>query len=615
MRTRFALGFAIGSLLLLAGLWVGSSLDLWGAREDPQRGAQGLGAEPDLGSDDVGGASGAARPARGATGGAGRSSGAGPGRRGGGGAASSDAGPVFALQFVDALNESPVPGVRVFDLENEQELAAADGSGFLRLALPHPERVALFGAGLLARVLSEAERKALREDPQQTLRLPVYVDRYTKPLRIVFDWSGAERGRGLLQFLIRRIDDEKEHVRDFPRILEGAGRSIDPSLQRAWEAHIWLAGRVPLNELYYSLRPLPFADEGRDQLGGGSEHQAVVMRFSQSGDYEIRAWVQPPKSEGPLWPIVGETRFAMSAGRSELRVPMSAVRGLRVRVLDGKREPISGAKLTSQSKLDRRLPVLRAESDEAGYATFNSLFGEGQRVSVIVDGFEVAERELAAREQAHEIIMKALPRVRHTLSILERGSGKVLEGARLILGEPSQPIADVVSNAQGRATIELVSGQARTLEVRCDGYLTWREMLQAGMGPLPARIELIPTTDDRLLAARLVTIVWGTIRDQQGKPVVGARVQLGTPGGGLGAPLVAKAKSPRSPEFVGRVILAGRQYTPRLMALTDNQGRYRLYSAQGGAAELQVFAPQAQTIKRPVTLVPGKALELDLTVR
>jgi hypothetical protein len=63
------------------------------------------------------------------------------------------------------------------------------------------------------------------------------------------------------------------------------------------------------------------------------------------------------------------------------------------------------------------------------------------------------------------------------------------------------------------------------------------------------------------------------------------------------------------------VILAGRQYTPRLMALTDNQGRYRLYSAQGGAAELQVFAPQAQTIKRPVTLVPGKALELDLTVR
>ena len=584
---RILLGFALGFSLLFLGLWVGGAFAPNGGAEEPElpgpsAASQLTGTEVEAGGQRV-------RTGEDAPGRPGSGQGEGTERAPGASPKGVSTKPV-RWRVLEAQTEAPLPGVRAFDDAGGVELGASDAGGLLSLRRWNPLGTVFFADGVWARTISERELAALAAaSPGAELPLPMYADRYTQPVVLRFVAEGLDFAGRRLQLLITRTDGEPRHPRDFPTLRQGEGRRVPPELQRAWEQHLHLADALPLRGRYLNSLALPmhFEDAAR-----------CTLRFAHAGSFELRAILSGDDGH------VGELRTRIGPETKELIVPMRPAASLRLVIRDPEGRPVASADVTAQHPRDQKRPTRRARADADGAARILGLFpGERLRITVRADGYEVKELTLSPGAAPHRIALVPLPKTTHRIQVIARGSSAPIEGARLSIGDPSRPASESKSDANGYTQLTLQRDATRVLTVRCEGYLSWRELLHVGDAALPSRVELIPSAREAQLEAGLITIVHGVVRDGAGRPIAGARVTLDVPSAPFGQPGATQARS----------ILAGHQVPEQHLVQTDAKGRYELITARRGAAHVQHWSEPPR--KRPVQLVPGKRVQVDFGAR
>jgi hypothetical protein len=244
----------------------------------------------------------------------------------------------------------------------------------------------------------------------------------------------------------------------------------------------------------------------------------------------------------------------------ELELVLPAPRGpTKVRVLDDRRYPLKGAQITIAS-LDPKSPVkVTAFSDDRGEAEIPRVAGLRAQLEVQAPGFAL-----------YRTVQESLPAtldVELAQGILVRGviyapGGRVtLAGATVsLLGEGV--VRRAVSDAQGKFVFRDVPKGDATIDVRASGTAGARRPVSiAPKGSIP-EVEI-----DRIELGA-AGIVEGTVVDEKGKAVAGARV----------------AKD-RAPTYVpsGTAAMAG-------VALSDASGTFKLTDVPVGDIEIEAFA-------------------------
>lgn len=246
-------------------------------------------------------------------------------------------------------------------------------------------------------------------------------------------------------------------------------------------------------------------------------------------------------------------------GTKELDLTLPSPRGpTKVRVLDDRRYPLKGAQVTVSS-LDPKSPVKATSfSDDRGEAEIPRVAGLRAQLEVTAPGF-------ATHRSIHDALAGTID-VELAQGIAVKGvvyapSGRVAQvGATVsLLGEGT--VRRTVTDAQGRYLFKDIPRGEASLDVRAPGTAGARRAITvATKGSIPEmevdRIEL-----------GAAGIVEGTVVDEKGKPVAGARV----------------AKD-RAPTYVpAGAVLVG-------LALTDSTGAFKLLDVPVGDIEMEAFA-------------------------
>ena len=244
----------------------------------------------------------------------------------------------------------------------------------------------------------------------------------------------------------------------------------------------------------------------------------------------------------------------------ELQLILPAPRGpVKVRVLDDRHYPLKGAQVTIAS-LDPKSPVkATAFSDERGEADIPRVAGLRAQLEVNAPGF-------ANYRVVHDALAGTID-VELAQGIAVRGviyapSGRVpLAGATVaLLGEGI--VRRTVSDGQGRFAFKDVPRGDATIDVRAPGTAGARRSITV------APKGSIPELDVDRIELAAAGIVEGTVVDEKGRAVAGARV--------------AKDHAPTYvPSNAGA--LGG-------MALTDASGTFKLLDVPTGDIEIEAFA-------------------------
>lgn len=247
-------------------------------------------------------------------------------------------------------------------------------------------------------------------------------------------------------------------------------------------------------------------------------------------------------------------------GTKELELTLPSPRGpTKVRVLDDRRYPLKGARVTVAS-LDPKSPVKATSfTDERGEAEIPCVAGLRAQLEVQAPGF-------ALHRGIHDALAATID-VELAPGISLRGviyapAGRVaLSGATVsLLGEGL--VRRAVSDAQGKFVFKDVPRGDATIDVRAPGTAGARKAITiAPKGSIP-EMEI-----DRIEVGA-AGVVEGTVVDEKGKAVAGARV----------------AKD-RAPTYVpsGSAALIG-------VALTDASGMFKLVDVPIGDIEIEAFA-------------------------
>lgn len=247
-------------------------------------------------------------------------------------------------------------------------------------------------------------------------------------------------------------------------------------------------------------------------------------------------------------------------GTKELEITLPSPRGpTKVRVLDDRRYPLKGAQVTIAS-LDPKSPIkATAFTDERGEADVPRVAGLRAQLEVQAPGF-------AMHRATHDALAATID-IELAQGIAVRGvvfapSGRVsLAGATVsLLGEGL--VRRTVSDAQGRFVFKDVPRGEATIDVRAPGTAGARRSITV------APKGSIPELDVDRIELAAAGIVEGTVVDEKGRAVAGARV----------------AKD-RAPTYVpsNAAGLSG-------IALTDASGTFKLLDVPIGDVEIEAFA-------------------------
>ncbi len=170
--------------------------------------------------------------------------------------------------------------------------------------------------------------------------------------------------------------------------------------------------------------------------------------------------------------------------------------------------------------------------------------------------------------------------------VLERGSGRPVEGARVrLLGG-----GEARTGRDGRFTLLLPEEGFRLVTVGGEGIQERRLSLDPGK-PLPLEVEVLPSSGGKQLGSGALTLLEGMVRDPSGRPVASARVEA------------FDLEGPAPGELRAR---------GRLRSSSDRIGRFELLLPAPGRYRLRAFHPRVGAASRVVRPVPGEKVSLDL---
>lgn len=343
------------------------------------------------------------------------------------------------------------------------------------------------------------------------------------------------------------------------RVVDGAGHPVD-------------GARVTVSAMRGALeRSVRAAPDGTFAFAALPDAVAVLVSLDTDAPGAIRARLSLTIPEG---------------GKREVTIALPAPRPpLAVRVVDDRGYPASAVQL-SASSLDPGAPLRTTTySDGRGEANIDGGATLPLRIEAHAPGFAPLATTVEPGARAPVLL---------TLARAESATGEV-RGAR----------GDRLRHAEVTLYTELGARHARTAE---DGTFTVRDL-----SPGPARIRVraagyatleravpIPAAGGRHpavlppLALEPEATVAGTVVDERGEPVQGARVARDT---------------------VPTYLAAGA--TPRGLAVTDAHGRFRIAELEEGAATFEALAPDRGVGRVDgVRLVAGRVTEgVRITLR
>ncbi|MGZ6086983.1 MAG: carboxypeptidase regulatory-like domain-containing protein [Polyangiales bacterium] len=272
---------------------------------------------------------------------------------------------------------------------------------------------------------------------------------------------------------------------------------------------------------------------------------------------EVTVTLSPPDRPNEIALRVDVTIPA--GGTKELELTLPAPRGsTKVHVIDDRRYPLKGAQVTIAS-LDPMSPVKTTGfTDDRGDAEIPRVAGLRVQLEVQAFGFALHREIKDPLGTTLEIELAVGIAVK---GVVYAPGGRVARAGATVSLFGEGGVRRTLSDAQGRfAFVDVPKGEA-TIEARASGAATIKRALT--VGPTGSRAEV----DVGRLELGAAGIVEGTVVDEKGHPVPGARV--------------AKDRAPTWVPASG--LLPG-------VAITDASGSFKLSDVAVGEIELEAYA-------------------------
>lgn len=289
--------------------------------------------------------------------------------------------------------------------------------------------------------------------------------------------------------------------------------------------------------------------------------------------------VPPPQAPPP--PGGSASQEKRAEGRPlDLRVaedddPAGKLR-LEGQVIDDEERPVGGA-LVSLGARPRRT----AKTEADGSFAFDQLVGRGYSVEARKDDAVAGPVTVRVTTKTEPVILRLRQAATLEVTVIAADTRKPLAGAEVSGGDEGGPTA--ATGADGKARLRGVAPGWRTVEAKAPGYARGVVLFEAS-GKAGA-------TEKTTVELKRGAPVTGTVVDQAGKPVAGARV----------APL--DASSP----WVGSL--------ERTSTDTDAKGKFAFDALPAGTFRFEGRHPQhAPGTSSPVTL-DGQNARADVVIR